>query len=213
MAENDSRVSNQSWKVVWWTDSIQDVLDIEQLGYYYQDLYPGLLFSPAPSAARNHFLHAAGINKGSIAGSFIIASHLVDDDGANSLLGYESVLSRRHIEGYAIKSVIPTIPDIQDISMVGVPSGNGLQFGTKPDSGDPVAMQEIMAFNKLQAWRRGSVSYLFLDSSLSTIFRCSARLDWTSSCSVVSVMESILITLLNPILLRFIMCLQSHFVM
>lgn len=77
----------------------RDVIDIEQLGYTYApgslEQYVGreiLPIEPGP------VLHVSRINRGRIAGSFVIAAH-AEVDGAKELIGCEAVLSRWHVAG------------------------------------------------------------------------------------------------------------------
>lgn len=84
----------------------RDVIDIEgQLGYTYG---PGSLDELAvpPTEAIEAAKHSGpalrvhGINRGRIAGSFVIEAY-VEDEGQRKLIGEESVLSRWHVEGCA----------------------------------------------------------------------------------------------------------------
>ena len=45
-------------------------------------------------------MHVSGINRGRIAGSFVIAAH-AEIDGEKQLIGHEAVLSRWHVAGCA----------------------------------------------------------------------------------------------------------------
>ena len=45
-------------------------------------------------------MHVSGINRGRIAGSFVIAAH-AEIDGEKQLIGHEAVLSRWHVVGCA----------------------------------------------------------------------------------------------------------------
>lgn len=84
----------------------RDVVDIEgQLGYTYG---PGSLdeLAAPPAAAlavterTGPALRVSGINRGRIAGSFVIEAYVESGDGPR-LIGEESVLSRWHVEGCA----------------------------------------------------------------------------------------------------------------
>ena len=77
----------------------RDVVDIAKLGYQFG---PGSLDSAAqgdiPPLAPGPVLQVSRINRGSIAGSFVIAAH-AEIDGKKELIGYEAVLSRWHVAG------------------------------------------------------------------------------------------------------------------
>jgi tyrosinase len=82
----------------------RDVINIErQLGYTYgpgslDDLSRELTAEAAPAGPK---VHVTGINRGSIAGSFVISASYRNGDGPPELLGSEAVLSRWHTEGCA----------------------------------------------------------------------------------------------------------------
>jgi tyrosinase len=79
----------------------RDVVDIGSLGYQFG---PGSLdeFADAtiPPLAPGPVVHVSGINRGRIAGSFVIAAH-AEIDGEKQLIGHEAVLSRWHVAGCA----------------------------------------------------------------------------------------------------------------
>ena len=81
----------------------RDVVDIGNLGYQFGpgslDEYanPDILPPPFPTGP---VVHVSGINRGAIAGSFVIAAH-AEIDGKTQLIGYEAVLSRWHVAGCA----------------------------------------------------------------------------------------------------------------
>lgn len=84
-----------------------DCINIETLGYNYG---PGSLDSYAQSpqverlalarTAQQRTLHVAGINRGKVRGSFVIAAYATID-GQRELIGHEAVLSRWQVAGCA----------------------------------------------------------------------------------------------------------------
>jgi tyrosinase len=79
----------------------RDVVDIANLGYQFG---PGSLdqFADAtiPPLEPGPVVHVSGINRGRIAGSFVIAAH-AEIDSEKQLIGHEAVLSRWHVAGCA----------------------------------------------------------------------------------------------------------------
>jgi tyrosinase len=81
----------------------RDVVDIGNLGYRFG---PGSLDeyanpdTPIPPFPDGPVVHVSGINRGRIAGSFVIAAH-AESDGEKRLIGFEAVLSRWHVAGCA----------------------------------------------------------------------------------------------------------------
>ncbi len=79
----------------------RDVVDIANLGYRFG---PGSLDpfadAPIPPPAPGPIVQVRGVNRGRIAGSFVIAAH-AEIDGEKHLIGYEAVLSRWHVAGCA----------------------------------------------------------------------------------------------------------------
>jgi tyrosinase len=75
----------------------RDVVNIGQLGYSFG---PGSLdtLGDIPPLEPGPVLHVSRINRGSIAGSFVIAAH-AEVDGETQLIGAEAVLSRWHVAG------------------------------------------------------------------------------------------------------------------
>jgi tyrosinase len=103
----------------------RDVVDIGDLGYQFGpgslDSYanPGTKIPPFPSGP---VVHVSGINRGRIAGSFVIAAH-AEVDGEKQLIGYEAVLSRWHVAGCAncqlhleSKAAFPVPPHVHDLA-------------------------------------------------------------------------------------------------
>ena len=81
----------------------RDVVDIGNLGYQFG---PGSLDqyanpnTPIPPFPTGPVVQVSGINRGAIAGSFVIAAH-AEIAGETQLIGYEAVLSRWHVAGCA----------------------------------------------------------------------------------------------------------------
>jgi len=81
----------------------RDVVDIGNLGYQFG---PGSLDeyanpnTPIPPFPTGSVVQVSGINRGAIAGSFVIAAH-AEIDGKTQLIGFEAVLSRWHVAGCA----------------------------------------------------------------------------------------------------------------
>lgn len=74
-----------------------DVVNIEHLGYKYRE--PNHLLAPPPLASAP-FLSSSGVNRGAIAGSFVISAWAVDPETKREqLVGVEPVLSRWHVSG------------------------------------------------------------------------------------------------------------------
>ena len=81
----------------------RDVVDIGNLGYGFgpgsvdKYAYPD---TPIPPFPPGPVVHVSGINRGRIAGSFVIAAH-AESGGEKRLIGFEAVLSRWHVAGCA----------------------------------------------------------------------------------------------------------------
>jgi tyrosinase len=103
----------------------RDVVDVGNLGYQFG---PGSLdeyadanvpiLPPPPGPV----VHVSGINRGRIAGSFVIAAH-AEIDGEKQLIGYEAVLSRWHLAGCAncqlhleSKAAFPVPADLHELA-------------------------------------------------------------------------------------------------
>ena len=103
----------------------RDVVDIGNLGYQFG---PGSLDEyanpdkPIPPFPAGPVVHVRGINRGRIAGSFVIAAH-AEIDGKKELIGYEAVLSRWHVAGCAncqlhleSKATFPVPPHLHELA-------------------------------------------------------------------------------------------------
>jgi tyrosinase len=104
----------------------RDVVDIGNLGYQFG---PGSLDpyanpdTPIPPFPSGPVVHVSGINRGRIAGSFVIAAH-AEIDGKKQLIGHEAVLSRWHVAGCAncqlhleSKAAFPVPPHLHELAM------------------------------------------------------------------------------------------------
>lgn len=83
----------------------RDVVDVEALGYTYQQPGHGRLRAPAPAAAAP-ILALDGVNRAAIGGSFVLSAFAVSRGGGDErkeriLVGTEPVLSRWHVSGCA----------------------------------------------------------------------------------------------------------------
>lgn len=75
----------------------RDMVNIEAIGYTYEVLNRVKGPLPVPKAAP--ILATSGVNRGAIAGSFVLSAWAVDAKGNEQLVGAEPVLSRWHVSG------------------------------------------------------------------------------------------------------------------
>lgn len=75
----------------------RDVVNIEAMGYTYK-VPNRLIMAPHPQPAAP-ILATGGVNRGAIAGSFVVSAWAVDEKGKEQLVGAEPVPSRWHISG------------------------------------------------------------------------------------------------------------------
>ena len=103
----------------------RDVVDIGNLGYQFG---PGSLDQyadptvPIQPHEPGPVVHVRGINRGRIAGSFVIVAH-AEIGGEKQLIGYEAVLSRWHVAGCAncqlhleSKAAFPVPPHLHELA-------------------------------------------------------------------------------------------------
>jgi tyrosinase len=101
----------------------RDAVDIGNLGYQFG---PGSLDpfadAPIPPLAPGPVVQVSGVNRGRIAGSFVIAAH-GEIDGEKHLIGHEAVLSRWHVAGCAncqlhleSKAAFPVPPHLHELA-------------------------------------------------------------------------------------------------
>lgn len=74
----------------------REMVNIEAIGYTYE--VPNRLMAPQPLPPAP-ILSTSGVNRGAIAGSFVVTAWAVDADGKEQLVGAEPVLSRWHVSG------------------------------------------------------------------------------------------------------------------
>lgn len=74
----------------------RDMVNIEAIGYTYE--VPNRVKAPLPPTPAP-VLAISGVNRGAIAGSFVLSAWAVDSSGKEQLVGAEPVLSRWHVSG------------------------------------------------------------------------------------------------------------------